>query len=222
MKRITLALLVFNLISCKISAQASAGDESTYNSSYMQAMESAVKGIDTVTSQQSLLSHANQFERIARAEKNKWEPYYYAAYCYAIMAGKADKASIDILVDKADNLLASATELNDNSETSVLAAMIVANRIQVDPLSRFPEKSAELMALLEKAKQQNPGNPRSYYLLARVMIKVPEGFGGGKIVAKHNLQTAVEKYKIFVPASSIAPNWGSGNAATMLQSLNKE
>jgi len=49
---------------------------------YMSAMKNNIAAIDTsFKNPANLLSLANNFERIATAEKNQWLPYYYAALC---------------------------------------------------------------------------------------------------------------------------------------------
>jgi hypothetical protein len=209
MRKIIFSLIVIVLTKFSASAQ-----------DYKQAMETNIKKLDTASAA-SIPAIANTFERIANAEKNKWEAFYYAAYCYAIMAYRTDNASIDMVADKADDYLAKAVALNDNSETSSLGAMIVACRIMVDPVSRFQQKSMQANTLLEKAKAQDASNPRPYYLQARIQIRTPEAFGGGKKPAKTSLETALEKFKAFVPASSIAPAWGYKQAQSMMDELSK-
>ncbi len=44
---------------------------------------------------------ANTFERIGAAEKDKWQPYYYAAYCQVMEAlYSKDPAKVDAFADK--------------------------------------------------------------------------------------------------------------------------
>jgi hypothetical protein len=222
MKKAILYSLAIILVSCKTTAQPSQGEAQAENKTYVQLMETNIKSLDTVTGPQSFMAIANSFERIAKAEKNKWEPYYYAAYCYGVMASKADKNSIDKLADMADKYLDAARQLNDNAEISVVAAMIIANRILVDPMSRYMERGKEVIALLEKAKHQDPKNPRPYYLQARFLVKVPEGLGGGNHVATALLETAIEKFKIFSAPNSLAPNWGYDKTLAMLEELRKQ
>jgi hypothetical protein len=221
MKKAILYSLAIISVSCKTTAQPPKSESQAGNNVYVQLMETNIKSLDTVTSPPSFLVIANNFERIARAEKNKWEPYYYAAYCYGIMASKAEKSSIDKLADIADTHLDAAIQLNDNSEISVVRAMIIANRILVDPMSRYMERGNKVIELLEKAKQQDPQNPRPYYMQARFLVKVPEGLGGGKDVAKSLLDMALEKFKTFHAVNSLAPGWGYDKTITMLEELKK-
>lgn len=222
MKKIILFSIIFLLAIYNIIAQGTKATEVSNSNKYIQAMEKNIKILDTVSSAATILSLANNFERIANAEKNKWEPFYYTAYCYAVMALMSDKASIDILADKADSYLKQAIALSDNSETSVLAAMIHACRIMVDPISRFQIIGTESATLLEKAKAQNPANPRPYFLQAKMQLKIPEGMGGGKKIAKSTFKKAIGKFKAFIPANSIAPDWGYQQALAGLELINKE
>jgi hypothetical protein len=222
MKKTILYSLVAFLIGCKTTAQPSQTGAQAENKNYILSMEMNIKSLDTVSAPQSFMAIANNFERIAKAEKNKWEPYYYAAYCYGVMASKADKNSIDKLADIADKYLDAAKQLNDNAEISVVAAMIIANRIMVDPVSRYMERGKEVMALLEKAKQQDTNNPRPYFMQARFLVKVPEGLGGGKHVAISLLETAVEMFKKYSVANSLAPNWGYDKTTAMLEELKQQ
>src|SRR5688572_24215623 len=137
MKKLIVSFLVFLTAESVVTAQAAKAVEPTSNNLYMVAMQKNLSILDTASTFSSLQSVSNSFERIANAEKNKWEPYYYAAYCYAVMALKAGKEHVDILADKADSYLKLAVKLDDNSEISALSAMVHACRIGVDPISRF-------------------------------------------------------------------------------------
>jgi hypothetical protein len=44
----------------------------------------------------------------------------------------------------------------------------------------------------------------------------PEQFGGGCATAKPVLQSALDKYAKFVPASEIHPNWGKQRTEAMI------
>ena len=185
------------------------------------AMVNNLKQLDTAATASTLISLANAFERIGKAEKTRWEPFYYAAYCYTIMAFTTpDNTSIDALADKAEELLLKADNIdNKNSEISCMFAMINSCRILVDPVSRFQTKGPEVNALLAKAKEENPDNPRIYLLQARVEMRTPEAFGGGKAVAKKSAETAVKKFETFQVKNVILPNWGASQAKELLERI---
>lgn len=193
------------------------------SSAFEAAMLTNIRQLDTASEAASLMTLANNFERIGNAEKTKWEPFYYASYCYTVMAFMSpDKSKIDWLADKAEALLQNAEAIDkNNSEISCMFAMISSCRILVDPVSRFQTKGKEVNMLLAKAMQENQHNPRIYLLQARMQLRTPEAFGGGKSVAKASAETALEKFKGFVPANAIAPAWGEQQAKGLLAKINE-
>jgi hypothetical protein len=193
-------------------------------SAFESVMKANIAQLDTSSTPESFMNLANNFERIGNAEKTRWQPFYYAAYCYTVMAFlSTDKSKIDFLADKAESVLqqADAVEKN-NSEISCLFAMINSCRILVDPMSRFPTKGKEVQAQLAKAKQENADNPRIYLLQARMQLRTPEGLGGGKKVAKESAELALQKFRDFKPENSIAPNWGEQQAKSLLDKINAQ
>lgn len=194
------------------------------SSAFQTAMLANIRQLDTVSSQPGMMMLANNFERIGNAEKTKWEPFYYASYCYTAMAYLSpDKSKIDWLADKAEALLQQAEAIdNNNSEINCLFAMLNSCRILVDPVSRFQIKGREVNDFLEKARQQDENNPRIYLLQARMQLRTPEAFGGGKELAKRSAETAIEKFKTFVPATAIAPAWGEAQAKGLLSAINAQ
>ena len=194
------------------------------SSSFEWAMKQNIAKLDTLSTAEGFLNLANNFERIGNAEKSKWQPFYYAAYCYTAMAYLSpDKNMIDPLADKAESILQQADALEkNNSEISCLFAMINSCRILVDPVSRFQTKGREAQMQLAKAKLENADNPRVYLLQARMQLRTPEGLGGGKKAAKESAETAVQKYRDFKPGNSMAPNWGEQQAKSLLDKINAQ
>ena len=89
-------------------AQTSNSSIKTANA-FESAMLTNIRQLDTASSAASLITLANNFERIGKAEKIKWEPFYYASYCYTAMAFMSpDKTKIDVLADNAESLLQKA------------------------------------------------------------------------------------------------------------------
>lgn len=191
-------------------------------SSFESAMLQNIAQIDTASSPTVLITIANSFERIGQVEKTKWQPWYYASYCYTATAFMSpDKTKIDLLADKAESLLQRAEDIEkNNSEITTLLAMINSCRIMVDPVSRFQTKGKEVQELISKAKMENEHNPRIYLLQARVQLRTPEAFGGGKDIAKLTVEKAIEKFATFKPNDNISPNWGEAQAKSLLAKIN--
>jgi len=190
---------------------------------YVAAMKNNLAAIDTsFKNPANLLALANNFERIATAEKNQWLPYYYAAFCqvnYGFMEQNKDK--VDVIADKATDYINKADSLMpNNSEISCIKSMIASCHMMVNPMQRWQEYGEESNGNMEKAMQQDPTNPRPYYLKGQGLKYTPEQFGGGCKTAKPALQTALDKYAAFKPASELHPNWGKAQVEGLIKSCN--
>lgn len=223
MKRVTVFLPVFLLLILAGFAQE-AGKATPPDPKLVAMMASQIAQLDTAQSPATYIGLANAFERIGDAAQKYWQPYYHAAFCYAVLAVKeADKSNLDDLADKAQAYLDKAIALNkNNSEISALQGMIINTRILADPMGRWRDYSAQAGEWLAKSKQQDPGNPRPWYIEARAKIRTPALLGGGPDAAKPLVTTAVEKFKTFQPENSMAPNWGGHIAIKMLEDMQKE
>lgn len=166
-----------------------------------------------------LITAANNFERIAIAEKNQWLPYYYAAFCIVnngLM--EQDKDKVDAIADRAALLIAKADSLSpNNSEISCIKSLIATCHMLVNPMQRWQEYGQESNSNMDAAMQQDPANPRPYYLKAQALKNTPEQFGGGCKAAKPVMQTALDKYTTFKPASDLSPNWGRPQVEQLLK-----
>jgi hypothetical protein len=190
---------------------------------FTSAMEANLKILDSATTPGTYIALANSFERIGEADKKNWQPYYYAALCYAYMAVNVqDKAKIDPLIAKADEYLKKAILLSSsNSEILTLQAMLLNTKILVDPINRFQEYSILSAEYIKKAKELNPANPRPYLIEGRTKLFTPVAFGGGPEAARPVFEKAIALYKTFTPENAIAPKWGYSQAEKMLARVNE-
>ena len=191
---------------------------------YVAAMKKNIAAIDSsFNSPANLQSLANNFERIAVAEKNQWLPYYYAAFCqvnYGFM--QQDKDKIDAIADKATDLIAKADSLApNNSEISCIKSMIASCHMMVNPMQRYMEYGPESGSNIDKAIEQEPTNPRPYMLKGQSLKYTPEQFGGGCGMAKPVLQISLDKYSVFKPAGDLYPNWGKTRVEQMMKECTK-
>lgn len=210
-------LLFTSILLCSFCMAFSQSDK------YAPAMQKNLATMDTAfKNPANLLTLANNFERIASAEKNQWLPYYYAAFCqvnYGFM--QQDKDKIDAIADKATDFINKADSLMpNNSEISCIKSMIASCHMMVNPMQRWQEYGAESNGNMEKAMKQDPANPRPYYLKGQGLKFTPEQFGGGCKTAKPALQTALDKYAAFKPASELHPNWGKGQVEMLIKGCN--
>lgn len=178
---------------------------------YVNAMKANIAQLDSMVVKQNSVELANNFERIAEAEKTQWLPYYYAAYCTVIQAMVSqDKSKNDDIADKAQQLIAKADSISgkENSETDVIKAMISIAHMVVDPQSRYMTYGPEYQALIEKSEALDSTNPRPALLQAQNTFYTPEQFGGGKDAAKPFFEKAKALDDKFKPETDLSPNWG--------------
>lgn len=187
---------------------------------FIAAMKKNLSEMDSsFQSPEKLLAVANNFERIALAEKNQWLPYYFAAFCQVNLGFmQKDKSKVDPIADKASLLINVADSLSpNNSEISCIKSMIASCHMMVDPMKRWMEFGKESSEQMETAMAQDASNPRPYFLKGQSLKYTPEQFGGGCTTAKPEFEKAMEKYGQFKPASEIAPNWGREITAKLLK-----
>lgn len=181
---------------------------------YEGAMKANIAQLDSLMPKGNFDELANNFIRIADAEKTQWLPYYYAAYCYAIDAlRETDNSKKDAIADKADAQISKAETVlgKENSETDVIKAMIATAHMTVDPQNRYMTYGAAISDNIQKAETLDPTNPRPVLFEAENKYFTPEAYGGGKDVAKPLLEKAQELFKNFKPESDISPNWGKSS-----------
>ncbi|ULQ52513.1 hypothetical protein [Flavihumibacter fluvii] len=186
---------------------------------YKQAMVQHIGKIESAFQSGNFLEIANSFERIGDAEKTQWLPYYYASYCQVISAlVGTDKSKSDVLADKADALITKAETIagGSNSETNVIRSMIASAHMMVDPQSRWQQYGQVSAGHIEKAKEQDPTNPRPVYLEGQSKFYTPEAFGGGKAIAAPLFEKALSMFDTFKPATEIAPSWGKASTQYFL------
>ncbi|MDF2437534.1 MAG: hypothetical protein K0Q95_1910 [Bacteroidota bacterium] len=210
----TILLSLIAVASLSVTAQ---------NKKYIATMEKNVAELDTTRDAAKLQNLANNFERIAGAEKTEWLPAYYAAYCYVNMTYSTKGDAIDTYCDKADAYLKKADSISpNNSEIYALRSQIAGARISVNPMSRGQKYGTESAELREKSKELDKTNPRPYYLEGTALFYTPAMFGGGKDKAKPAFEKALKMYETFKPASSIAPNWGKRSTEYFLKECDKK
>ncbi len=212
MKKIIISLAVLFSIAITAFAQSD---------KYVAAMQKNILAMDTsFKNPANLLTLANNFERIATAEKAQWLAYYYAALCqvnYAFMQTQGNMAAVDGIADMANTLIAKADSLQpNNSEISCVKSMIATCHMIVDPMSRYMQYGQEIESHNTAAIKQDPANPRPHYLKGENLKGTPEQFGGGCAAAKPLLQKAMELFATFKPASELHPNWGKQRVEMLL------
>lgn len=210
MKTLLLAIALFMSVACFAQTDK-----------YIAVMKESIALQDSAKTKEDMLALSNTFERIAKAEKNKWQPYYYAALqqilrCYRMQGPEAK--NIDTELNRADELLAYAEVISpNNSELVCLKSMIATGRMMVDPMTLSQTYGPKAAELLTQAIKLNPNNPRAYLLLGQNIFYTPAAFGGGKEKAKPIIEKSILLFETFEPATELDPMWGKSMATLLLK-----
>lgn len=189
------------------------------NEKYLQAMQKNIQQVYSAKTPVELQQAVNAFERVGEAEKDKWEPFYYASFGYIMMATREQEGSKkDLLLDNAAAVLKKALAINSNeSEIVALEGFIHMLRVAVDPASRGQQYSGLAMQAFGKALGMNPENPRALALMAQMEFGTAQFFGSSVEGPCNTVSKAIEKFETYKSDSPLAPQWGQ-EMATRLKS----
>lgn len=177
---------------------------------YQTMMQKQIEALYQADSIPQIQPLVNTMERIAEAEKTKWEPYYYAAFGYVNMSHRVTSLQRkDECLDQALETVKVAEALApEEAEIIALRGFIYIMQLSVDPNSRGQEYSGMAFQTLGKALRLSPENPRALALMAHMQYGAARYFGDSVEEACATLATAFEKFDTFTSENPLAPTWG--------------
>jgi tetratricopeptide (TPR) repeat protein len=193
---------------------ATASDEK-----YIEQMTKHIQAVYAAETIEALQPIVNTFDRIAGAEKTKWEPYYYSAFGSLMMANKEKEAvKKDGYLDQALAAIEKGKKLNGNeSELVALEGFVHMIRVSVDPATRGQQYTGMAFQTYNKALTMNPENPRALGFLAQMQLGTARFFGSPTDEACGTAKKAMEKFASFKSDNPLAPNWGKGMTESLLK-----
>jgi hypothetical protein len=207
MKTITLFFCI-SILSPSTNAQ---------NDKFTNAMLSGFEKAKQAQSLMEMQDLANYFERIAKAEQNKWTAWYYSAF-YKLVVSFTDS----IRENKKKYTALAQTEIEEGlklkpeeSELLVLKIMAYFSEMALDPMKGM-DLIGKVYEGFDRAKSLNPSNPRIYLEQGEMVMNMPVQFGGGSEKALPILLISKEKFDNFVLADTLAPNWGKERCELLL------
>lgn len=184
---------------------------------FIEVMQKNIKAVYEARDISAFQQSINSFERIAEAEKTRWEPFYYIGFGYLMMANiETDLSKKDVFLDKAleavekGKLLAGA-----ESELIALEGFAYMLKVAVDPQSRGMVYAPRASQTFEKAVQLNPENPRAIALMAQMQFGTAKFFNSPTADACASNDRALEKFATYKSENPLAPVWGLQMAQQM-------
>jgi len=191
----------------------------TAQTSYEKGMSKAFEVWKNQTPDEAI----NLFERIARAEKDNWLPFYYAAQVHIVTTfGIKDGNQIESRLKKAQDFLNEAkTFAKDNAEILIMEAMLNTAYVVYNPSVYGMTHSAKVEELYQKAKIIEPNNPRAMLYHAEWKM------GGAKYWGKNPKAFCPEIEKAILyfenetkNTTPFYPKWGKDQVKRVQQNCN--
>lgn len=160
------------------------------------------------------LEAANLFERISRAEPNRWLPPYYVALIYATRAfGEEDEKVLTEGLNKARDFIDIADAISpDNPEILVVRAMINTAWIAFDGRRYGMTLSPANNQLYQKASELAPNNPRVVFSRADWEMGSARYFGKDTTPYCGEVKRSLRLFEEFSSDIPFYPSWGEPRA----------
>jgi len=187
------------------------GAQDRYHTGMQKAMEH--------WSNQEIAEATNLFERIARAEPDRWLPPYYVALIQTISAfGIKDEAVLSQQLGKAAEYLALAEQIDPgNAEITVVKAMINTAYITYDG-SRYGMTLSPLNdRLYRQALEREPNNPRVVISKAEWDMGSARYFGKDITPYCGEVERALRLFEEFNSEEPFYPSWGRKRALKLAE-----
>jgi hypothetical protein len=186
---------------------------------YTEQMTKNIEAVYKAATLEELQKAVNTFERIGGAEKTKWEPHYYAAFGYVMIANREkDPIKKDSFLDLAKAALDKASAIKaDESEIVALEGFVQMIRVTVDPAARGQQYSMMAMQSYGKALGLNPQNPRALALMAQMQFGTAQFFKQAPTEGCETAKKALAVFESAVPTDPLAPAWGKGMTEELLK-----
>ncbi|WP_191859048.1 tetratricopeptide repeat protein [Hanstruepera ponticola] len=163
------------------------------------------------------------FERIAKAEKDAWLPYYYVAQINSLKSW--EEKDINVLkaqLDKAQEYIDVAKSISPNNpEIMVLQAHIYTNWVAFDGATYGMKYGGVVAEIYNKALGLAPKNPRVVYNKAEWDMGSARYFGKDTAPYCEDIKKSIELFDSFEPETKFSPNWGRERAEQVLAECKK-
>ncbi|MBQ4804232.1 hypothetical protein J8L88_15315 [Aquimarina sp. MMG015] len=158
---------------------------------------------------------ANLFERIGKAEKDNWLPFYYAAQIHIVKTfGTKNAEEVESRLTKAQDYLNQAkTFSKNNAEILIMEAMLNTAYVVYDGAKYGMTHSAKVEELYQKAKIIEPENPRAILYHAEWQMGAAKFWGKDPKAFCSEIEKAILYFDTTSSAIPFYPSWGKDQIA---------
>ncbi len=164
----------------------------------------------------------NLFERIGKAEKENWLPYYYAAQIHIITSFNIkDVIEIESRLKKAQNYLNEAKIFSkDNAEILIMQAMLHTAYVVYDGAKYGMSLAPKIEALYVEAKKLEPENPRAILYHAEWKMGAAKFWGTDPKVFCSEVEKAILYFEKQLASTLFYPDWGKDQISRIQENCN--
>ncbi len=187
---------------------------------YFEQMGKQIQAVYTAKTLDEYQQAVNALDRIAGAEKTKWEPYYYSAFGSIMMAtSEKEPSKKDGYLDQALAAIEKGKAIAaGESELVALEGFVHTIRLTVDPASRGQQYSGLAMQTFGRALGMNPNNPRAMSLMAQMQFGTAQFFNQAPTEACATARKALSLFDATMKSDNpLAPQWGREMTAGLVQ-----
>ena len=163
------------------------------------------------------------FERIAKAEKDAWLPYYYVAQINSLKSW--EEKDVNVLkaqLDKAQEYIDIAKSISPNNpEIMVMQAHVYTNWVAFDGATYGMKYGGVIAEIYNKALGLAPKNPRVVYNKAEWDMGSARYFGKDTAPYCEDIKKSIALFDSFEPETEFSPNWGKERAEQVLAQCKK-
>jgi hypothetical protein len=178
---------------------------------YYEQMGKQIQAVYTAQTTDEYQVAVNALDRIASAEKTRWEPLYYSAFGNIMLATREkENFKKDAYLDLALAAIEKGKPLAPGeSELIALEGFVHMIRLTVDPASRGQQYSGLAMQTFGKSLGMNPNNPRAMSLMAQMQFGTAQFIGQAPTEACETARKAASVFETAVVSENpLAPRWG--------------
>ncbi len=159
------------------------------------------------------------FERIAKAEKDNWLPYYYAAHVHITTTfGTKEKEEVESRLKKAQEYLNEAkTWSKENPEIMIMEALLNTAYVVYDGAKYGMTLSPKIEELYETAKAVDPQNPRATLQHAEWKMGGARFFGKDPTIFCPEIEKAILYFDNETSDIPFYPSWGKDRAQIAIE-----